>query len=252
MSSLTRSAPWTPDVRRLTAEFVGTAFLLAVVVGSGIMAENLTTDVGLQLLQNAFATASALVALILAFGSVSGAHFNPAVTITDRAFGGIDTPTAVWYIGAQFAGAIVGVIIANVMFDLDAVNWSSKDRSSINLVFAEGVATLGLLLVIFGVVRSGRGSTVAFAVGGYIAAAYYFTSSTSFANPAVTVARMFSDTFAGIEPASAPGFIAAQLVAVGLAIALIHVLWPSMHDVADDVLVPHADDVTLVSDTSVT
>ena len=239
--STTPAPTWRPDVRRLTGEFVGTAFLLAAVVGSGIMAESLTDDVGLQLLQNAFATAGALVALILAFGAVSGAHFNPAVTIADRAFGGIDTPTATWYIGAQFAGAIVGVIIANVMFDLDAVNWSTKDRSSTNLVFAEGVATLGLLLVIFGVVRSGRASTVAFAVAGYIAAAYYFTSSTSFANPAVTVARMFSDTFAGIEPASVPGFIAAQLVAVGVAIALIRILWPDIGDVADEVLVPHSD-----------
>ena len=231
---------WRPDVRRLTGEFIGTAFLLAAVVGSGIMAESLTDDVGLQLLQNAFATAGALIALILAFGAVSGAHFNPAVTITDRAFGGIDTPTAVWYVGAQTAGAIVGVMVANLMFDLDAVNWSTKDRSSLNLVFADGVATLGLLLVIFGVVRSGRASTVSFAVGGYIAAAYYFTSSTSFANPAVTVARMFSDTFAGIEPASAPGFIAAQVVAIGLAIGLIRVLWPDMSEVADEVLVPHA------------
>ena len=233
------AADWRPDVRRLTGEFVGTAFLLAAVVGSGIMAESLTDDVGLQLLQNAFATAGALVALILAFGAVSGAHFNPAVTITDRAFGGIDTPTAVWYVAAQVTGAIAGVMIANVMFDLDAVNWSTKDRSSINLVFAEGIATIGLILVIFGVVRSGRSSVVAFAVGGYIAAAYYFTSSTSFANPAVTVARMFSDTFAGIEPASVPAFIAAQLVAVGLAIGLIHVLWPDMSDVADEVLLPH-------------
>jgi len=233
------ASSWRPDARRLTGEFVGTAFLLAAVVGSGIMAERLTDDVGLQLLQNAFATAGALVALILAFGAVSGAHFNPAVTITDRAFGGIDTPTAVWYVAAQVTGAIAGVMIANVMFDLDAVNWSTKDRSSINLVFAEGIATIGLLLVIFGVVRSGRSSVVAFAVGGYIAAAYYFTSSTSFANPAVTVARMFSDTFAGIEPASAPAFIAAQLVAVGLAIGLIHVLWPDMSDVADEVLLPH-------------
>lgn len=240
-STSTSEPTWRPDIRRLTGEFVGTAFLLAAVVGSGIMAESLTDDVGLQLLQNAFATAGALVALILAFGAVSGAHFNPAVTITDRAFGGIDTPTAAWYIAAQFAGAIAGVMIANVMFDLDAVNWSTKDRSAINLVFAEGVATLGLLLVIFGVVRSGRASTVAFAVGGYIAAAYYFTSSTSFANPAVTVARMLSDTFAGIEPASAPAFIAAQLVAVGVAIALIRVLWPDMHEVADEVLAPHAN-----------
>ena len=234
-------ASWAPDMRRLTGEFVGTAFLLAAIVGSGIMAQNLTDDVGLQLLQNAFATAGVLIALILAFGAVSGAHFNPAVTITDRWFGGIDTSTAVWYVGAQTAGGIVGVIVANLMFDLDAVEWSTKDRSALNLVFSEGVATLGLLLVIFGVVRAGRASVVAFAVGGYIAGAYYFTSSTSFANPAVTVARMFSNTFAGIEPASAPAFIAAQLVAVGVAIALIHVLWPDMGDVADRVVLPHDD-----------
>ena len=231
--------PWRPDVRRLTGEFVGTAFLLAGVVGSGIMAENLTDDVGLQLLQNAFATAGVLVALILAFGSVSGAHFNPAVTITDRVFGGIDTPTAVWYIVAQTAGGILGVICANIMFDLDAVEWSTKDRSSANLVFAEVIATLGLLLVIFGVVRSGRASVVAFAVGAYIGGAYYFTSSTSFANPAVTISRMFSDTFAGIEPASAPMFIVAQLIAVGIAVALIRVLYPDMEEFADQVVVPH-------------
>ena len=235
---------WAPDVRRLTGEFVGTAFLLAGVVGSGIMAENLTDDVGLQLLQNAFATAGVLVALILGFGSVSGAHFNPAVTLTDRWFHGIDTPTAVWYIAAQTAGGIVGVMAANIMFDLDAVNWSTKDRSSLNLVFADGIATLGLLLVIFGVVRSGRSTVVAFAVGGYIAGAYYFTSSTSFANPAVTVSRMFSDTFAGIRPASAPAFIVAQLVAVALAIALIRVLHPDMDDVADRVVLPHDEPVT--------
>ncbi len=235
-----RSA-WAPDTRRLTGEFVGTAFLLAAVIGSGIMAENLTDDEGLQLLQNAFATAGVLVALILAFGSVSGAHFNPAVTLTDRWFGGIDTPTAVWYIAAQITGGIVGVIVANLMFDLDAVNWSTKDRSSINLVFAESVATLGLLLVIFGVVRSGRTSVVAFAVGGYIAGAYYFTSSTSFANPAVAISRMFSDTFAGIRPADAPAFIAAQLVAVALAIALIRVMHPDMGEVADRVILPHDD-----------
>jgi len=233
--------PWAPDVRRLTGEFVGTAFLLAAVVGSGIMAQNLTDDVGLQLLQNALATAGVLVALILAFGSVSGAHFNPAVTLTDRWFGGIDTPTTVWYIAAQTAGGIVGVIAANIMFELDAVNWSTRDRSSLNLVFAEGVATLGLLLVIFGTVRSGRTSAVAFAVGGYIAGAYYFTSSTSFANPAVTVARMFSDTFAGIRPTDAPAFIAAQLVAVIVGIALIRVLFPGIDDVADRVVLPHDD-----------
>lgn len=225
--------------RKLVAEFVGTAFLLAGVVGSGIMAENLTEDVGLQLLQNAFATAGVLVALILALGPASGAHFNPAVTIADRVFGGIDTPTAVGYVVAQVSGGIVGVLSANVMFDLSVVDWSTKDRSGGHLVFAEGIATLGLLLVIFGVVRSGKPTLAAFSVGGYIAGAYYFTSSTSFANPAVTVARMFSDTFAGIEPASAPGFIAAQLVATGVAVALIRVLYPDIEDVADQVVVPH-------------
>ena len=234
------TSPWRPDTRRLTGEFVGTAFLLAAVVGSGIMAETLSTDVGLQLLQNAFATAGVLTALILTFAAVSGAHFNPAVTVTDRVFGGIDTPTAVWYVVAQTLGGIDGVIAANVMFDLDPIDWSTKDRSAANLVFAESIATLGLLLVIFGVVRSQRTSVVAFAVGGYIAGAYYFTSSTSFANPAVTVGRMVSDTFAGIEPASAPAFIVAQFVAVAVAIGLIKVLWPDIEEVADDVLAPHA------------
>ncbi len=226
-------------IRKLVAEFVGTAFLLAGVVGSGIMAENLTDDVGLQLFQNAFATAGVLVALILALGPASGAHFNPAVTIADRVFGGIDTPTAVGYIVAQVSGGIVGVMTANVMFDLTVIDWSTKDRSGGHLVFAEGIATLGLLLVIFGVVRSGKPTLAAFSVGGYIAGAYYFTSSTSFANPAVTVARMFSDTFAGIEPSSAPGFIAAQLVATLVAVALIRVLYPDIEAVADQVVVPH-------------
>ncbi|MGB0113512.1 MAG: MIP/aquaporin family protein [Ilumatobacteraceae bacterium] len=230
---------WRPDVRRVTAEFIGTAFLLAGVVGSGIMAQNLTDDVGLQLLQNAFATAGVLVALILAFGAVSGAHFNPAVTIVDRSFGGIDTPTAVWYVIAQTTGGILGVMIANLMFDLDAINWSTRDRSGWNLLLSEGVATFGLLLVIFLTVRAGRSSVVAFAVGAYIGGAYYFTSSTSFANPAVTISRMFSDTFAGIRPADAPAFILAQLVATGVAIAAIRVLHPDMDTVADQVLVPH-------------
>ncbi len=213
-------------VRRMTGEFVGTFFLLAAVVGSGIMAENLTDDFGLQLLQNALATAGALIALILAFAAVSGAHFNPAVTLTDLALGGIDRVTAGWYVMMQTLGGVLGVIAANVMFDLPAVDWSTKGRSAGHLVFADGIATLGLLLVIFLVVRAGNAQTVAFAVGGYIAGAYYFTSSTSFANPAVTVSRMFSDTFAGIEPASAPMFIAAQLVAVGVAVALIRLMTP--------------------------
>lgn len=225
--------------RALVAEAVGTAFLLAAVIGSGIMAENLSDDVGLQLLQNAFATAGVLTALILALGPASGAHFNPAVTLADRALGGIDNATAAGYIAAQCAGGIVGAMAANVMFDLDIVEWSTKDRSAGHLVFAEGVATLGLLLVIFGVVRSGRPSVAAFSVGGYIAGAYYFTSSTSFANPAVTIARMFSDTFAGIEPASAPAFIVVQLVATVVGVGLIRVIYPHIGDVADQVLVPH-------------
>ncbi len=211
---------------RLTAEFTGTAFLLAAVVGSGIMAQRLSDDVGLQLLENAFATAGILVALILAFGPVSGAHFNPAVTLTDRILGGVSNRTAALYVAAQVGGGIVGVICANVMFDLSAVSWSQRDRSSGAEVFAEGVATLGLLLVIFLMVRSDKSAGVPFAVGGYIAGAYWFTSSTSFANPAVTVARMFSDTFAGIEPASVPGFLVAQVVAVAVAVGLLRIMTP--------------------------
>lgn len=214
-------------LRRLTGEFVGTFFLLAAIVGSGIMAETLTTDVGLQLLQNSLATAGVLVALILAFAAVSGAHFNPAVTLTDLALGGIDRMTAAWYVVVQTLGGVLGAITANVMFDLPAVEWSTKDRSATHLVFAEGVATLGLLLVIFLVVRAGNAQAVAFSVAGYIAGAYYFTSSTSFANPAVTVSRMFSNTFAGIEPASAPWFIVAQIVAVGVGVGLIRLMAPA-------------------------
>ena len=228
-----------PVVRRLAAEFTGTAFLVAAVVGSGIMAERLTDDPGLQLLQNTAATAGVLVALILALGPASGAHFNPAVTLVDRVFGGIDTPTAAGYILVQVAGAIVGAIVANVMFDLPAVDWSTTARSGGNLWFAEAIATLGLLLVIFGVVRSGRSTVAAFAVAGYIAGAYYFTSSTSFANPAVTVGRAFSDTFAGIEPASVPGFVVAQLVGAAAAVGLVLVIYPNVADVARDVVVPH-------------
>jgi arsenate reductase len=213
--------------RRLVGEFVGTFFLLAAVVGSGIMAENLSTDVGLQLLQNALATAGVLAALIFAFINVSGAHFNPAVTLTDLALGGIARGVAALYVVVQIAGGILGVMAANVMFDLPVVEWSTTDRSESHLVFAEGIATLGLLLVIFLVVRSGDARVVAVAVGGYIAGAYYFTSSTSFANPAVTISRMFSDTFAGIAPASVPAFLVAQFVAVAVAIPLVRFLTPT-------------------------
>ena len=215
------------DRRALAAEFTGTAILLAGVVGSGIMAERLSTDVGLQLLQNAFATAGVLVAIILAFAGASGAHFNPSVTLAERLYGSITTTTAIAYVAAQVAGGIVGVAAANVMFDLPALHLSTKPRSDPNLVFAEVIATFGLLVVIHGAVRSGRGAAVAASVGGYIAGAYYFTSSTSFANPAVTIARTLSDTFAGIEPASAPAFVAAQLVAVLVAVPLLRFIYPN-------------------------
>ncbi len=228
----TAEPAWKPNWQALTAEFVGTAFLLAAVVGSGIMAERLTDDVGLQLLQNALATAGVLTALILALQSASGAHFNPAVTLAERLFHNIDNAAAASYVLAQTTGGIVGVMAANLMFDLPAVAWSTKDRSAGHLVFAESVATLGLLLIIFGLVRSNKAHMVAFAVGGYIAGAYYFTSSTSFANPAVTVSRMFSDTFAGIEPSSAPAFIAVQVLATFAAVGLLGVLYPAGEDEA--------------------
>jgi arsenate reductase len=200
--------------------------LVAAVVGSGIMAVRLSDDTGLQLLQNAVATAGVLGALILALGPASGAHFNPAVTLAAWLLGGIDSRSAVGYVAAQLAGGIVGVLTANVMFDLPAVAWSSTERSSTNLWFAEGVATLGLVLVIFGVVRSGRSTLAASSVAGYIAGAYYFTASTSFANPAVTLARAFSDSFTGIAPGSVPPFVAAQLVGAALAAGLALVIYP--------------------------
>src|SRR4051794_2839405 len=231
-----------PLPRRALAEFCGTAFLVAVVVGSGIAAERLSPgDVGLQLLENAAATAGGLVALILAFGPVSGGHFNPVVSAADALFGGLDRRDLPAYIGAQIAGAITGSVVANIMFELDAVTWSTKARSSGGLWLGEVVATIGLLVVIFGVVRSGRSSATPFAVGAYIGAAYFFTSSTSFANPAVSIGRAFTDTFAGIEPASVPAFIAFQLVGGALAVLLIRTLYPDINAVADDVVVPHPD-----------
>lgn len=220
----------TPDVglgRAALAEFVGTFFLLLGVVGSGIMAQQLTDDVGLQLLANSTATVGILVALILAFGDTSGAHFNPAVTLTDMAMSSFDLTKLTTYVTVQIAGGILGVIAANIMFELDAINISERERSSAALWFSEGIATFGLLIVIFGVVRKGSPAMVAYAVGGYIGGAYWFTSSTSFANPAVTISRMFSNTFAGIEPASVPGFVVAQLIATGVAIAVIRTLWPT-------------------------
>jgi glycerol uptake facilitator-like aquaporin len=224
--------------RKATAEALGTAFLVAVVVGSGIAAQRLSPgNVGLQLLENSTATAGGLVALILAFGSVSGAHFNPVVSIADRYFGGLTTKELVTYIPAQILGGCTGAVVANLMFGLAAVNTSTHNRTGGGLWLGEVVATLGLLLVIFGVVRARNGAAAPYAVAGYIAAAYWFTSSTSFANPAVTIARTLSDTFAGIKPSSAPGFVAAQLVGAALAVGLIAFLYPDVP--AEDIVVPH-------------
>jgi arsenate reductase len=213
--------------RRLAAEALGSAFLIVAVIGSGIMASQLSPhDLGLELLENAAATAGALIGLILMFGAVSGAHFNPVVTLVDRADGNISTTDTAAYIAAQIAGGCLGVMVANLMFDLPAVNVSQTDRSSGALWLSEMVATVGLLLVIHGCVRGGRANAVAFAVGLWIGGAYWFTSSTSFANPAVTIARTLSDTFAGIAPSSAPMFILMQLLGAALAYALISFLYP--------------------------
>ena len=210
------------------AEAVGTALLLIGVVGSGIMAERLSpTDVGLQLFQNAAATAAVLFAIILMFGPVSGAHFNPAVTLADWALGDFPRRHIAPYIAAQVAGAVVGTVLANLMFDLDAVNWSTKDRSAGHLWLGEVIATAGLVALIFALVRTGRLRYVAGGVAAYIGGAYYFTSSTSFANPAVTVGRMFSDTFAGIEPSSAPMFIVMQIAGLVAAVLLIRFVYPA-------------------------
>jgi arsenate reductase len=212
---------------RALAEGLGTGFLLAVVVGSGIAAETLSPDdVGLQLLESSTATALALAALILTFGGVSGAHFNPVVTLAELATGKLDRRVAAPYIAAQVAGGCCGAVVANLMYELPAVEWSTHDRITAATFLAEVVATFGLVTVIFGVVRSGRLTAVPVAVAGYIGAAYWFTSSTSFANPAVTVARTLTDTFAGIRPASAPAFIGAQLLGAALAVACARVLFP--------------------------
>ncbi len=224
--------------RKATAEAVGTALLVAAVVGSGIFATRLSPDdSGLQLLESSTATAGALVALILALGSVSGAHFNPVVSLADRMFGGLTTRELAAYVTAQVAGACVGAVVANLMFDLDAVSLSTHARDTSGLVLGEVVATFGLLMVILGVVRSGKAATAPFAVAGYIAAAYWFTSSTSFANPAVTIGRTLSDTFAGIEPASVPVVIVAQATGGLLAVALARFLFPGLP--ALDLIVPH-------------
>jgi glycerol uptake facilitator-like aquaporin len=230
-----------PLARRLLAEFLGSAFLAAVVIGSGIAASNLSpSDTGLQLFENAAATAAGLFTIILMFGPVSGGHFNPVVSMVDAAFGGLSWRDAGAYVPAQVAGCVGGAVLANAMFALSAISISTKHRASEAHLLAEVVATLGLLLVIFSLARTRRGSLAPAAVGVYIGAAYFFTSSTSFANPAITVGRMFSDTFAGIAPASVPGFVLAQVVGGVIAIGLIRALYPDITpDEAAEAMLPH-------------
>lgn len=229
--------------RKLVAEFVGTALLLVAIVGSGITA-SIDGAASVQLFQHAVIVGAALVALILAFGHVSGAHFNPVVTLVDLLFGGLPYRAAAGYVAAQFAGAIAGVTITNVMFARPAVELATTVRSGMVLAGSEALATFGLLVVIFGVIRSGNLGAVPGAVGAYIAGAIYFTSSASFANPAVTVARSLSDTYTGIAPGGVPGFLAGQLVGALSAAALIR--WLLAPDAADAslVVVPHDDPVS--------
>jgi glycerol uptake facilitator-like aquaporin len=226
--------------RRLAAEFLGSAFLAALVIGSGIAAQRLSPgDTGLELLENAAATAAGLFAIILMFGPVSGGHFNPVVSFVDAAFRGVSWRDAAAYLPAQVGGCIFGAILANLMFALPAVTISVKHRASAAHFLSEIVATLGLMLVIFALARSGRSRVTAAAVGAYIGAAYFFTSSASFANPAITIGRMFSNTFAGIAPSSAPIYIAAQVVGGIVAIGLVMLLYPGMTPAqAADVTVP--------------
>ncbi len=222
-------------VRRVAAEALGTALLVMAVVGSGIMASRLSTgDVGLQLLENAAATAAALIGLILMFGEISGAHFNPAVTLLDRLLGSIPTRDAGLYMAGQVAGGAAGTVLANLMFALPAVTVSHHVRSSGALWLSEVVATVTLLLLIQSCVRTGRTAVVPFAVGIWIGGAYWFTSSTSFANPAVTLARTLSDSFAGIAPSSVPMFVVMQLLGVGIALGLVRLFHPSPTPAAEE------------------
>jgi glycerol uptake facilitator-like aquaporin len=238
------TTPTRPIWRRLLAEFVGTGLLVAVVVGSGIMASRLSPhDVGLQLLENSLATAFGLGVLILVLGPVSGAHFNPVVSIVDliasrgTALRPVET---IGYIAAQIGGAISGALLANVMFGAPTAI-SSTDRVSWGTLVGEVVATAGLILVILALSRTGRPAVIAAAVGAYIGAAYWFTSSTSFANPAVTIGRIFSDTFAGIAPTSALAFAAAQLVGGAIGLTLAIALFPRLPQTVADVVVPTTD-----------
>jgi glycerol uptake facilitator-like aquaporin len=230
-----------PLSRRLFAEFLGSAFLAAAVIGSGIAAAELSpNDVGLQLFENAAATAVGLFTFILMFGPVSGAHFNPVVSLVDASFGGLRWRHAFAYIPAQIAGCISGAVAANLMFSLTAISISTHHRATGAHLFSEVIATLGLLLVIFSLARTRRGNLAPAAVGAYIGGAYFFTSSTSFANPAIDIGRMFSNTFAGIAPASVPSFIVFQLVGGVVAITVIRTLYPDItSDEAAEIMLPH-------------
>jgi len=227
---------------RVAAEFFGTAFLLMAVVGSGIMGDRLSAgNIAIALLANTIATGAALVALILTFGPISGAHFNPAVTLADASQRGIPRREVPGYVAAQILGAYVGVAAAHLMFGLPIFSASLHSRSGAPQIFSEFVATFGLLSVIWGCSRL-RSAVVPFAVGAYITAAYWFTASTSFANPAVALARAATDTFTGIRPVDVPGFVAAELAGAAAATVLFRWLIPALPGVAPDVLVPHGGD----------
>jgi glycerol uptake facilitator-like aquaporin len=213
--------------RRIAAEFLGSGLLTAIVVGSGIAATSLTADVGIQLLINAVATGLGLAVLIAVLGPVSGAHFNPVVTVADTVLGARAIRDLAGYLPAQFAGCVAGAILANVMFDAPAVSWSTTDRVTPGHLLGEVVATAGLVAVIFCLARAGRANWIPVAVGAYIGSAYFFTSSTSFANPAITVGRMFSDTFAGISPQSAWPFVLAQLAGAAIGVLVVRALFPA-------------------------
>ena len=226
-------------MRRYVAELIGTALLLAAVVGSGIMGERLAGgNVAIALLANTLATGAALVALILTFGPISGAHFNPVVSFADASQGGLTWATACGYSIAQVIGAVLGVGAADYMFELPLYAWSQHVRTGLPQAFSEGVATFGLLAVIWGCSRR-RSDAVPFAVGAYITGAYWFTASTSFANPAVTIARSLTDTFAGIRPSDVPGFVIAQVIGGAAATALFRWLVPALPKTAADVVMPH-------------
>jgi glycerol uptake facilitator-like aquaporin len=232
-----------PLLRRLLAELLGSAFLAALVIGSGIAASRLSpNDIGLELFENAAATAAGLFTIILMFGPVSGGHFNPVVSFVDASFGGLSWRDALAYAPTQISGCILGALSANTMFSDALVSISTKHRASGAHLFSEVIATLGLVLVIFSLARTKRGTTAPAAVGAYIGAAYFFTSSASFANPAISIGRMFSNTFAGIAPAAVPGYVIAQLVGGLVAIVVIRLLYPHVTAAqAAEVVLPHQE-----------